>query len=179
MKEFVSLFTTFFKIGALTFGGGYTMLPMLEREVVEKKGWASSEQVMDYYAISQCLPGIIAVNTALFIGGRRRGWRGAACAAAGVVFPSLVVIMIIAAFVQGFAQNPVVQHAFAGIRVAVCVLVLRAVLKMIQSGVKDHAGVLIFLLALGVSVLFSCSPILVVLGAGAAGLLLGRRVKEL
>ena len=131
MKELFDLFLAFERIGALTFGGGYAMLPMLQKEVVDKYHWATEDELMDYYAIGQCTPGIIAVNTATFIGYKRRGLIGAAFSTLGMVFPSLVIITVIAAFIQNFAHIEAVQHAFAGIRVAVCVLILTAVTLLI------------------------------------------------
>lgn len=135
--RYLDLFWTFCRIGGLTFGGGYAMLPMLQKEVVETKKWATEEEVMDYYAVGQCTPGVIAVNTATFIGYKHHGVLGAIVATAGVVFPSLVIIMILAAFLQSFAEFEIVQHAFNGIRVTVCVLVLNAVIKLWKGSVID------------------------------------------
>ena len=131
LNSYLDLFLTFAQIGVCTFGGGYAMLPILQREVVEKRGWATENELMDYYAIGQCTPGVIAVNTSTFIGYRLRGVPGAIVATAGMVFPSLVIITIIAAFIQQFAHLAVLQHAFAGIRVAVCALVLPSVIIII------------------------------------------------
>ena len=116
MHELWELFYTFAVVGITTFGGGYAMLPALQREVVEKRGWATDEEVMDWYAIGQCTPGVIAVNTATFVGQKRRGTLGGIVATLGIVFPSLVIITIIAAFIQGFADLPAVRNAFGGIR---------------------------------------------------------------
>ena len=129
----LDLFLTFARIGGFTFGGGYAMLPMLQREVVEKRGWCTDEELMDYYAIGQCTPGIIAVNTATFVGQKTRGAAGGIMATLGVVAPSLVIITVIAAFIQNFADLAIVQNAFAGIRVCVCVLILNAVLKLLKA----------------------------------------------
>ena len=115
MNIYLDLFLTFAKIGVCTFGGGYAMLPILQREVVEKKGWATEEELTDYFAIGQCTPGIIAVNTATFIGQKYKGILGGVLATLGVVFPSLIIITLIAAFLQNFASYPVVAHALAGI----------------------------------------------------------------
>ena len=113
MNQYADLFLTFARIGGLTFGGGYAMLPMLQREVVEKRGWATEEELMNYYAIGQCTPGIIAVNTATFVGQKTAGILGGIIATLGVAFPSLVIICIITAFIQNFAELAVVQNAFA------------------------------------------------------------------
>jgi chromate transporter len=117
MKELLELVWTFAYIGAFTFGGGYAMLPMLKREIVEKKHWATIDEIMDYFAIGQCTPGIIAVNTATFIGYKRKGVAGGIFATLGLVLPSLVIISVIAAGLENFAHIAAVQHAFAGIRV--------------------------------------------------------------
>lgn len=124
---------------------------------------------MDYYAIGQCTPGVIAVNTATFIGYKRRGLAGAMCATAGVIFPSLVIITVIAAFIQNFADIPAVQHAFAGIRVAVCALVLGAVIKLWKSGVKNTVGVILFAAAFLATAILGLSPVWTVIAAGLVG----------
>ena len=128
MKELIELFLAFARIGGLTFGGGYAMLPMLQREVVENKKWATEAELMDYYAVGQCIPGVIAVNTAVFVGNKVRGLLGAIAASLGVISPSIAIIVAIAAFIQSFSELEIVQNAFAGIRVAVCVLILTAVM---------------------------------------------------
>ena len=135
MNEYLELVVTFFKIGIMTFGGGYAMLPMIQREVVEKRGWATEEEILNYYAIGQCTPGVIAVNTATFIGDSRKGVIGGFLATLGVVMPSLIIISIIAAVLNNFAEIEAVQHALAGIRVAVVVLVGFSVWKLMNSGV--------------------------------------------
>lgn len=168
----VELFLTFAKIGVMTFGGGVAMLPMLQREVVERHGWASEEEMMDYYAIGQCTPGIIAVNCATFIGYKQKGILGAIVATLGVVFPSLVIIMILAGLIEGFSDIPAVQSAFAGIRVCVCVLVINATVKLANKAVIDLPTAVIFILTAFGSYFLNFSPILYVLTAAAAGILL-------
>lgn len=175
MGELIDLFLTFAGIGGVTFGGGYAMLPILQREVVENRKWATEAELMDYYAVGQCTPGIIAVNTATFIGYKRRGLPGAVAATAGVVFPSLVIIVVIAAFISNFAEAAPVKNAFAGIRVCVCVLILNAVLKLFRKAVPDVPTAIIFAAVFLASVFFDLPPALCVLLAGAAGLLLRRR----
>lgn len=172
LKELADLFLTFARIGGLTFGGGYAMLPMLQREVVENRGWATEEELTDYYAIGQCTPGIIAINTATFIGYRQFGILGGIVATAGVVFPSLVIITIIAAFISNFADLPVVKHAFSGIRVCVCVLILNAVLKLRKKSVVDKATSVIFFAVFLLSVFTPLSPVAFVILAGLAGAVL-------
>ena len=169
MKELLDLFLTFARIGGLTFGGGYAMLPMLQKEVVEKRNWVSEEEIMDYYALGQCTPGIIAVNVATFIGYKNKGVAGAIASTAGVIAPSVVIITIIAAFLQNFADLPLVQNAFGGIRVCVGVLVLNAVQKLWKKGVIDKATLLICLAVFAGTMLLDVSPVVFVIGAGLVG----------
>lgn len=173
MNPLLDLFLTFARIGVCTFGGGYAMLPILQLEVVEKRNWATEDELMDYYAIGQCTPGVIAVNTATFIGYKHRGLPGAVCATAGVVFPSLVIITVIAAFIQQFAHMPVVQDAFSGVRIAVCALVLQSVWKLAKKSVIDLPAAIILLATFVAVAFFGISPIVMVIAAGAAGILLG------
>ena len=170
MKELWDLFWTFAKMGAVTFGGGYAMLPILQREVVEKKGWATEEEVMDYYAVGQCTPGIIAVNVATFIGQKLRGISGGIVATLGIVFPSLVIISILAGLIQNFAHIPVVINAFAGIRICVCVLILNAVVKLWKKAVVDKITLVIFLAVFLLSVFTGLGPVWFVLIAALAGI---------
>ncbi len=181
MNIYLKLFATFARIGACTFGGGYAMLPILQREIVEKYGWATDEELTDYYAIGQCTPGIIAVNTATFVGHKTAGILGGILATLGLVFPSLVIICIIAAFLQNFAELTLVQHAFAGIRACVCVLILNSVLKLRKSTVIDRPTTVLFLVALGLALVsnfgnptgvlgYLLSPAVLVVLAGLCGL---------
>lgn len=172
MSELWTLFTTFARIGGFTFGGGYAMLPMLQKEVVENKGWATEEELMDYYAVGQCTPGIIAVNTATFIGYKRKGIIGGIIATLGVIAPSLVIIMIITAFIKNFAQLEMVQHALAGVRVCVCVLVFDAVFKLAKKSLVDAAAFLIFFLVMALSFFTDIPTYMLVVGAGLAGILI-------
>ena len=166
------LFISFAKVGVLTFGGGVAMLPMLQREIVESRKWSTEEEMMDYYAIAQCTPGIIAVNTATFIGYKERGITGGIVATLGVVFPSVVIITILAGLIRNFADLPVVIHAFAGIRVCVCVLILNAAIKLLKKSVIDVPTAVIFAVVILGSYFLSISPVLFVVLAGAAGILL-------
>lgn len=166
----MQLFWSFFRIGGLTFGGGYAMMPMLQKEVINKYHWATEEEVLDYYAVGQCLPGVIAVNTSIFIGNKLYGKLGGIVAALGVVCPSFIIIALIAAFLQNFTDLAVVNHAFAGIRVAVCALILSAILTMWKKGVLDAPTFLIFLGVFFGSLLTNISPILIVIVAGVLGI---------
>ena len=136
----IDLFLAFARVGMLTFGGGVAMLPMLERECVQRFGWVNNDELTDYFAIGQCTPGIIAVNTATFVGSKQRGALGAAVATLGVISPSIVIILIIAAVLNGFADNPYVIHAFAGIRAAVCALMVNAVVRLCKSNVRAYGS---------------------------------------
>ena len=168
-KLLASVFLSFAKVGVLTFGGGYAMLPMLQREIVDAHGWATEEELADYYAIGQCTPGVIAVNTATFIGQKLGGVACAAAATLGVIFPSLVIITVIAAVLRNFAALPVVRNAFAGIRVCVCALILNAVVKLWKKAVVDIPTAIIFLCVLALAVLTKLSPVIFVVAAALAG----------
>lgn len=172
MNTVFDLFLTFAKVGGMTFGGGYAMLPILQREVVDNKGWATEEELMDYYAVGQCTPGIIAVNTATFIGRKQAGLLGAVAATFGVIFPSIVIITAIAALLTNFADIPAVKSAFAGIRICVCVLILNSVIKLWKKAVIDRASLLICLAVFLLSLLLDVSPALFVVLCAAAGILL-------
>ena len=172
MKELIDLVFTFAKIGGTTFGGGYAMLPILQREIVEKRKWATEAEIMDYYAIGQCTPGIIAVNTATFIGYRQFGIIGGILATIGLVLPSVVIITLIAMFLTNFAEIEFIQHAFAGIRVCVCVLILDSILKLGKKSIIDNRCIVIFLAILALSLLTPVSPAVLVIAAGIAGFFL-------
>ena len=171
MRELFQLFIAFARVGVMTFGGGYAMIPILEREIVDKRGWASSEELMDYYAVGQCTPGVIAVNTATFIGQKRGGIIGGIIATLGVVFPSLVIITLIAGILTNFADIPAVKHAFAGIRVCVCVLIFNAVTKLWKKSVTDKVSLVLCLLVFILSVFLDISPAIFVILCAAAGIL--------
>ena len=174
MKKLVELFISFAKIGVMTFGGGYAMLPMLQREISENKGWATEEELMDYYAVGQCTPGVIAVNTATFVGCKQAGTIGGIVATLGVVFPSLVIICVIAGILTNFADIPAVKSAFAAIRVCVCVLIFNAVVKLWKKAVVDKATFAICLVVFVLSLLFDISPAVYVIVCCAVGILLTR-----
>lgn len=161
---------SFCKIGATTFGGGYAMLPILQREITQRRGWTTEEELIDYYSVSQGLPGLIAVNTAVFIGNKKRGVAGAAAAALGIALPSLVVIVLIAALLTQYWENEYVSYAFSGVRVVVGVLILRAIIQIWKAGIKDAFGVVLFAAAFIASAMTDISPILVVLAAALAGI---------
>ena len=172
MNILLDMFLTFAKVGVMTFGGGYAMLPILQREVVDNKGWATEEELMDYFAIGQCTPGVIAVNTATFIGQKNKGIIGGIFATLGVVFPSLLIISALAGVIEAFSHISWVQHAFGGIRVCVCVLIANAVVKLLKKAVVDKATLIIFLLVTMGSGLTDLSPVIFVILAGIAGVVL-------
>ncbi len=172
MNIYPDLFLTFAKVGVMTFGGGYAMLPILQREVVENKGWATEEELTDYFAIGQCTPGIIAVNTATFIGQKNKGIPGGIIATLGLVFPSLVIISMLAGVITQFSHLAWVNHAFSGVRVCVCILILNAITKLYKKSVIDIPTTLIFFLVFGLSAWLSCSPVWFVLAAAVAGIVL-------
>ncbi len=165
------LFYTFASIGVITFGGGYAMLPFLEREVVQKNKWASDTEILDYYSLSQCTPGIIAVNVSTFIGYKERGIRGAIAATLGMVFPSLVIITVIAAVLTNFKDNQYVSMAFSGIRVTVCAMITNSIIKLSKKSIVDKTTIAIFIAILISLFLLKISTILVVLIGIVLGLL--------
>ena len=172
MNQYLDLFLTFAKVGVMTFGGGYAMLPILQREVVERKDWVTEEELMDYFAIGQCTPGIIAVNTATFIGQKLKGVAGGILATLGVVFPSLVIISLLAGMIEAFSHIAWVQHAFGGIRICVCVLICNAVVKLYKKAVVDKWSVAIFLAVAAGSYFLDLSPVVFVVLAALAGIFL-------
>jgi chromate transporter len=139
MKGLVEVFFTFLKMGCLTFGGGYAMMPVLEREVINKKGWITMDEAMDYYTIAQVTPGIIAVNVSTFVGYKRKGGLGGILATIGFVLPGVALVTVVALCLTRFADYPAVKHAFAGIRVAVAALILDTVIKLCK-GLFKGAG---------------------------------------
>jgi len=178
MNELLELYTAFFKIGAVNFGGGYAMLPLLERDLVQDRGWTTTEDLTDYFAIGQCTPGLIALNVATFIGSRRKGIAGAIAATVGFVSVPILIILLIATFLQGFADYPVVQNAFAGIRVCVCVLIIQAVLRLWNKSVVDKTTLVLYLAVFLMTALSGVLPLAVpaavlVIISGILGVLIG------
>ena len=174
MGVLLELFLSFAKVGLFTFGGGYAMLPILEREIVDKKGWASSEEILDYYAIGQSTPGIIAINTSTFCGVKKAGPIGGIVASLGFIFPSIVIITIIASFLKNFSHISYIQHAFAGIRIAVCALVVYSVANMVKKNAKSLPKFMIFVLTFLAIAVFDISPVVLVVLIAASGIIFGR-----
>ena len=172
------LYLTFARVGVMMFGGGYAMLPLLERDLVQDRGWTTTQDLTDYFAIGQCTPGLIALNVSTFIGSRRKGIPGAIAATTGFVTIPIVIILIIATFLQGFADYSVVQNAFAGIRVCVCVLIIQAVLRLWGKSVVDkttlalYIGVFLMTALSGVLPLAVPAAVLVII-SGMLGVIIG------
>ncbi len=175
MKVLWELFSAFFTIGAMTFGGGYAMLPMLEREIVSKHKWATQEEILNYFAIGQCTPGVIAVNTATFVGYKTKGAVGGVVATLGVVAPSLVIITVIAMVLQNFMDIVWVQNAFAGIRVAVCALITASVIKLVKTNVKKYWHIALAVIAFVVVALLKLSTVYVVVGCAVLIFIFGKK----
>lgn len=171
MKELLNIFMVFFRMGAFTFGGGYAMLPILQEEIVNKRSWATEKEILDYYAIGQSTPGIIAVNTATFIGYKRKGIKGALVATLGLVTPSLIIISIIAKFFKQFQDYKTVKYAFNGIQVAVVSLITITVIDMFKQSVKDIYGIILFIFAFIIIAFLKLSPIIVVVLSAVVGIL--------
>ena len=187
MREFLELFWAFFVIGITTFGGGYAIIPVLDRELIKKRGWLTMDDVMDFYTIAQITPGLIAVNIATFAGCRRKGYFGGAVATIGLILPGISFMVLVSIFVKRFAEYPAVQHALAGIRLAVCALILDTAIRLFKgffkpsSGGPNYRAIIISVIAFTLSVVFSVSPMYIILGAGIAGFLLfspGRKISK-
>lgn len=179
MSELINLYLAFLRIGAVNYGGGYAMLPLLQRDLQEKRGWVTSEELMDYFAVGQCTPGIIALNVSTFIGYKRAGIPGAAAATSGFLTAPILLITLIALFLKNFAAYPIVQHAFAGIRVCVCILILQAVLRFWKKSIVDIPTILLYLAVLTAACAADFLPVSVpaavlVIVSGVLGLLFGR-----
>ena len=178
MKEIIELYLAFLRIGAVNFGGGYAMLPLLERDLVQDRGWTTTQDLTDYFAIGQCTPGLIALNVATFIGNRRKGVAGAIAATLGFLTIPIIIILIIATFLQGFADMPVVQNAFAGIRVCVCVLIVQAVLRLWKKSVVDKVSLCLYIGVFLMTALSGVLPVAVpaailVITSGILGVIIG------
>jgi chromate transporter len=177
LKELIDLFLIFFKMGSFTFGGGYAMLPIIQEEIVNKRNWATDEEILDYYAIGQSTPGIIAVNTATFIGYNQKGILGGIIATLGIAAPSIIIITIIAAFFKNFQDYKVVQHAFGGIRVVVAALIFNTVLKMYKDSVKDWVGIFLFIISFLLLIFLDITPIIVIIISAIVGIIRFKSIK--
>lgn len=169
MNKTAKLYLSWFKIGLFTFGGGYAMIPMIQKEVVDKHHWVTAEDVLNYYAISQCTPGAIAVNLSTFIGGKIDGFLGALAATLGVITPSIIIISIIATFLSNFSSLDVVKHALAGIQIAVCVLMFGAVKNLFKTSIVDIPSLIICLVAFLLAYFTNIPTVLLVILASVFG----------
>ncbi len=175
IPKLLELFFVFLRVSAITIGGGYVMFPLMKSEVVDSKGWISAEEMVDFYALGQSIPGIIAMNTATLIGYRKRGIPGALAAAAGVATPSLVVILLVAAFLTPYFDQPWVQKAFSGIRAAVVAMIVMAVWQIGRRTVntlsKGAIALGSFLAIIGLQV----NPVVMIFTGAVLGFLLFRK----
>ena len=184
MKGYLELFLTFLKLGCITFGGGYAIIPVVDRELIKKRGWITMDEVMEYYTIAQITPGLIAVNLSTFVGYKQKGIFGGILATLGFVFPGVTLVLLAALFISNLADIPAVQHAFTGIRIAVGALILDTVIKLVKEAVKNIKALAIYIIVFAVSVLpagivpaLLKSPVTLVLVSGLAGLLIFRQEK--
>ena len=183
MNELLDLYITFVKIGCVNFGGGYAMLPLLERELVDKRHWTTMDDLRDYFSIGQCTPGIIALNVSTFIGEKKAGVIGALCATTGFLTGPIAIILAIAAFLSNFADLEIVQHAFAGIRVCVCVLILQAVMRLWNKSVVDRFTLFLYLVIFALHAFSGVLPVkipaaVLVICAGVIGVLVSMRNRK-
>ncbi len=174
LKRFWTLFAVFFKIGAFTFGGGYAMIPLIEREVAEKRGWIRSQDMLDIIAIAESTPGPIAINTATFVGYKTAGVLGAACATLGVVLPSFLIISIISFVLAEFREFKPVQFAFNGIRAGVLALIIKALWSMYKKCPKSPVAYIIMAASFVVAAFTNVNVIFIIIGAAAFGIITSR-----
>ncbi len=181
-KKILRLFTIFLKIGAFTFGGGYAMIPLIQREVVETEKWITDDDILEIVAIAESTPGPIAINSATFVGYRVAGFWGAFCATVGVVLPSFCIILLISAILNQFKDNKVVQYAFNGIRVGVLALIVKALWTMYQKAPKSLVSYIVMAGAFIATAFLKVSVLWVILGCAAFGLItsfmMERRAKQ-
>lgn len=170
MNQLVDLYLTFLRVGGLTFGGGMAMLPMLKRELVENKHWTTEEELLDIYAIGQCTPGIIAVNTSTYIGYQQKGIPGAIAGTLGMITPSLAIITLVATILKQFIEYPIVLHALSGIRIVVCALMFNTIVSLAKAGIKDTLGVFLFLSGFLLATFSPVPTILLVVAAAVIGI---------
>ena len=170
-RTFCELFFAFFRTGIFTFGGGLAMMPMLQKELIEKKHWLTEEDLIDYYAIGQSTPGIIAVNVATFVGYRQAGVAGAIIATLGIISPSIIIITILAGAINSISEYPLVQAALKGINVAVAALLTTVIIKFAKKTIKNAWNVLYMLLAFVCIFWFKVPSFIIIIAAIALGCL--------
>lgn len=167
---YLQMFQSFFKVGSMSIGGGYVMLPMIQKEVVDIREWCTEEEVIDFYTLGQSLPGMISVNTATLIGYKLRGIKGAMIATLGMILPSLIIIMIVASFFSNIKDNVYVKASFNSIRAAVVAIIGAAVVRMGKSGIQNMFSMIIAMLAFLLVYLIGISPIFIILGGIGVGI---------
>lgn len=172
LKQFLELYFAFVKIGAFTFGGGLAMMPIMQRELIEKRGWVSEEELIDYFAIGQSTPGIIAVNVATFVGYKKLGWLGGIIGTLGVVTPSWVIIMLLAGAISSVDKYPLAQRALRGINVAVAALLTSVIVKFTKKTIKNFWNALFMLLAFALIYFFKVQSVWIILFSLIIGCLL-------
>ena len=185
MKEYLNILISFLKVGIFTFGGGYAIIPMVEREIIKKRAWVSMDEAMEYYTVSQIMPGLIGVNLSIFVGNKLKGVFGGLLAAVGFILPGTLLIIAAAIFISNLADIPAVQHAFAGIRIGVGALILDTVIKLVKGTFKEARTILVFLFVFVLSVIpsgivpsFMTSPVFLVLVSGLTALFVFRQKKQ-
>jgi len=171
LKQYLDLFLVFLKIGTFTFGGGFAMIPLIEREIVTNNGWIESEDILDLFAISQSIPGAIAINTSTLVGYKIAGKRGALFATIGVVLPSFIIITSIASFFSSIGDNPNVGAIFTGINAAVIFLIINAALRMMKTSLVDKLTITIFAITLILILVTDITPIILIIAGAIPGTL--------
>jgi chromate transporter len=184
MKEYIEILLAFLKLGCIAFGGGYAIIPVVDRELIKKRGWVTMDEVIEYYTIAQITPGLIAINLSTFVGYKQKGPLGGILATVGFVLPGVTFIMAVALLISNFADIPAVQHAFTGIRIAVGALILDTVIKLLKGVFKDKIAIAIYIIVFAISVFpggfipaFLKSPMFLVPAAGLVGLIVYREKK--
>ena len=177
-KKVLGLFLTFFKIGAFTFGGGYAMIPVIQREIVENRGWISDDDILDIIAIAESTPGPIAINSATFVGYQVAGVLGSAAATLGVVLPAFTIIYIISFFLRQFEEIKAIQYAFVGIRAGVLSLLINAVIKMGKKCPKNLFSYIIVALSFTAVAIFNLNVLFVIIGCAVSGVAMALSSKK-
>lgn len=180
-KELSEIFITFFKIGAFTIGGGYAMLPLIEKEVVYNKKWVKEEEIVDIFAIVQSVPGVIAINTSMFVGYKKAKLKGAISAALGVILPSFLMILVIYYALSGIKDNVYLQKAFEGVRAGVTALILLTAIKLAKKTITSYISAIIAVMAFILMVFFEMHAMLLIVAGGILGYIMyiAKKVKKL
>ena len=177
-KKLWQVFASFFKIGAFTFGGGYAMIPLIQKEAVEKRGWVTDDDILDIIAIAESTPGPIAINSATFVGYRACGVLGSVCATLGVVLPSVVIILLISFVLRQFQELKVVQYAFYGIRAGVLALLIKSLWTMYKKSPKGWAAYVVMAGSFVLMAIFDINVLFVIIGCAVFGLVTSSMLKR-